>query len=161
VIAFRPAAPGDRHFIVSTWSQSLKPSRYAGLIQAEDWYTVMDAQIGKALERPDVRTLVAFGPEAPELVLGYITFDALDRPPLVYFAYVKEPYRRGGNGRLWSGPGLARRLFSAAGIDPARPFFYACETEVVSRIRRDGKLTTARFEPNRGRYPKATRRSRS
>jgi hypothetical protein len=162
VIAFRDMLPADRHFVVSAWTQSYKRSRSAGFIQAPDWYRVMDAQVELALVRPDVRTIVAYDPEADPAaradLLGFITFDGADEPPLVYYTYVKEHYRRAGNGRIWEGPGMARRLFAAAGIDPESRFFYACDTKTASELRR--KIPLARFEPDRGRYPKHERRSR-
>jgi hypothetical protein len=162
VIAFRDMLPADHHFVVSSWTQSFKHSRSAGFLQSSSWYRVMDAEVALALARPDVRTLVAYDPEADPSakadLLGFITFDPVDAPPLVYYVYVKECYRRGGGGRIWEGPGVARRLFAAAGIDPAARFFYACETKTACHLRR--KIPLARFEPDRGRYPKHERRSR-
>lgn len=156
-IAFRPAEPADRHFVVSTWTQSYRGAFTAGLIQDEDWYRVMDEQVGKALDRPDVRTIVAVDAQAREHLHGFLTADTEERPPLVYYAYVKAPYRRGGNGRLWEGPGIARGLFAAAGIDPSLPFNFVCSTPMVRVLQK--KIPMARWLPLLGRFPKSERRS--
>ena len=161
MIAFRPATAEDRHFIVSSWTQSYKTAFTAGFIQEEDWYTVMDPQITKALDRPDVRTIVAHDPNATDHIAdlaGFITADTNETPALVYYCYVKAAYRRAGHGRLWQGPGLARQLFAAIGVDPSRPFGYVCSTQMVRTLER--KIPMARWQPLWGRYSKATRKTR-
>lgn len=157
-IAFRPAELADQHFIVSTWTQSYRTAFTAGMIQEEDWYRVMDEQVAKALARPDVRTIVACNPDATGHVAdlhGFITADTEERPPLVYYVYVKEAYRR-GSGRLWDGPGLARGLFAAIGVDPSRPFHYVCSTPMVRTLAR--KIPLAKWQALYGRFPKHERR---
>jgi hypothetical protein len=162
VIAFRAMLPRDRPFVVASWTRSFRNSRSAGLIQSSHWFRIMDEQVTLALERPDVRTIVAFDPAAdPALkadLLGFLTADTAGATPEVYYVYVKEHYRRAGHGRLWEGPGLARRLFAEAGINPAKPLLYVCETDVVGPLR--PKIPMARFVPDFGRYPKSERRSR-
>lgn len=168
-VAFRPAVfefdrPGkpspDRLFVVDAWVSTYRKAFTAGLIQMEDWYTVMIPQVEKALVRPDVRTLVAYETEAPDRLAdlyGFITFDATERPPLVYYVYTKEPYRRGGRGRLWDGPGLARQMFAAAGIDPERPFTFVCSTPAVRALELARKIPMSRWTPLPGRYAKRRR----
>lgn len=159
MIACRPMAAEDRHFVVSSWTQSYRTANTAGLIQDEDWYPIMDAQIGKVLDRPDVRTIVAAHPGSTDHVadlLGFLTVDTEERPALVYYVFVKLPYRRAGNGRLWSGPGVARQLFAAAGVDPSYPFFYVCSTPMARTLER--KIPLARWRPLYGRFPKHERR---
>ena len=160
MIVYRPADAIDRHFIVSAWSQSYRTAFTAGMIQDEDWYSVMDAQIDKALSRPDVRAVVACTPDAERVadLLGFVVADTIEVPALVYYCYVKEHYRRGGNGRLWPGPGIARGLFAAIGVDPRMPFNYVCSTPMTRRLERS--IPMARWQPLLGRFPKETRRSR-
>lgn len=154
-LAFRPAELADRHFVVSSWTQSFRTEDTAGFIQDEDWFSIMDVQIAKALARPDVRTIVACESSAPDHLHGFITADTVERTPLVYFVYVKRPYRRGGRGRLWEGTGLARQLFGAIGVDPSNPFNYVCSTRFTRRLRR--KIPLAVWKPLYGRFPKAAR----
>lgn len=155
MIEFRDATSGaDRFFVVSSWTQSFRTANTAGFIQAEDWYRVMDEQVAKAMARPDVRTLVAAEGDG---LYGFITADTEERPPLVYYVYVKEAYRRGGHGRLWDGPGLARQLFAAIGIDPTRPFHFVCSTPMVRTLER--KIPLAAWKPLWGRFPKHERKA--
>lgn len=148
----------DRHFVISSWTQSYKAEPTAGFIQAEDWYRVMDEQIAKALARPDVQTVVAYNPRATDHVAdlyGFITADLEEQPPLVYYVFVKKPYQRGGHGRLWK-VGMARQLFAAIGIDPTRRFNYVCSTAASRALER--KIPMAAWRPLWGRYPKHERR---
>lgn len=156
MISFRPAIEADEHFIVSSWTQSYRDSYTAGFIQVEDWYAIMDAQVAKAMKRPDVRSIVACSSDDPDQLLGFITADTEEKPPLVYYVYVKKPFRKGGRGRLWNGPGCARGLFAAIGIDPAKPFYYVCETAVVPILER--KIPMAKHMPLYGRFPKHERK---
>lgn len=159
-IVYRPAEPDDRHFIVSAWAQSYRTAFTAGMIQEADWYGVMDDQVAKALDRPDVRAIVACARGVTDHVadlLGFVVADTEEQPALIYYCYTKEHYRRGGNGRLWPGAGIARGLFAAIGVDPARPFNYVCSTPMTRRLER--KIPMARWQPLLGRFPKATRRN--
>jgi hypothetical protein len=164
-LVFRDVADdADRFFVVSAWTQSYRTAFTSGIIQAEDWYAIMDAQVAKAMARPDVRTVLACMPGATDRVadiLGFITADVEEQPALVYYVYVKDAYRRGGHGRLWAGPGVARQLFAAIGVDPARRFNYVCSTPVVRELNDVRKLPMAKWQPLLGRFPKSERRSRS
>ncbi len=151
-LAFRPAEPADRNFIVDAWSGSYSLAFTAGMIQIEDWHQVMVPQIVKALARPDVRTVVAY--ETTETshtadLFGFLTVDTVEAPALVYYCYTKEPYRRAG---------VARGLFRAAGIDPRLPFRYVCSTPMTRTLER--KIPLAKWQPLLGRFPKNTRRNR-
>jgi hypothetical protein len=159
-ISFRPAAPEDHVFIVDAWVASYRDAFTAGLIQVEDWYAVMIPQVEKAMRRPDVRATVACvdGPTDHVADLcGFIVADTDEAPPLVYYVFVKPHYRRAGRGRIWGGDGIARGLFSAIGVDPAKPFNYVCSTPMCRTLER--KIPTARWQPLLGRFPKSERRS--
>lgn len=144
MIFYRPATASDRHFIVSAWTQSYRTAFTAGMISDGNWYEVMDREVGIALDRPDVRTLVA---STDAGLLGFVTADTEERPPLVYFVYCKAPYRR---------MGIARGLLHAIGIDPSQQFFYVCSTPMVRTLAR--KIPLARWQPLYGRFPKAERK---
>lgn len=160
-IACRPADlanPSERNFIVNGWCDSYKDADMAGLIQIEDWFAVMIPQVVKAMNRPGVRTMIAIDSDDADQFYGFITADTLEQPPLVYYVYVKSYYRRGGRGRLWDGPGAARQLFAAIGVDPGAPFRYVCSTAILKVLAR--KIPMARWQPLLGRFPKEERRKR-
>ena len=166
-IAFRPAELGtpdnpglDARFVVDAWVATYRNAKTAGMIAVEDWYAVMIPQVWKVLRRPDVQTIVAAIDGAVDRVadlIGFITVDADDDPPLVYYVFIKEHYRRGGR-RIWPGPGAARQLFEAAGVDPMKPFNYVCSTPMCRILER--KIPMARWMPALGRFPKHERRKR-
>jgi len=137
----------ERAFVISTWSSSYKSSHFAGLIASEDWPAIMHAQIGKLVDRPNARTLVACEPDG--FLYGFIAGDTSRRLPIVYYVYVKDPFRE---------VGYARALFVALGVDPAQPFLYTCRTAIVSRIADNypggtNKIPHAKFAPAAARYP--------
>lgn len=163
-VIYRPAdleAPTERNFVVDSWVSSYRDAFTAGIVQVEDWYSVMIPTVSKILAKSEVWTTVACVSGATDRVAdlcGFIVADPSDGPPLVYYVFVKEHYRRAGRGRLWSGPGIARGLFEAIGVDPAKPMNYVCSTPMVRRVER--KIPLARWRPLLGRFPKAERRKR-
>jgi hypothetical protein len=146
-IGYRPGVLEDRKFIIPMWSSSYKKSHSAGIIQAEDWPTIMHPQIEKALDRVDARTVVAFDKDDPDFVYGFIAGDTSDVTPVLFYVYVKEAYRRSG---------IARGLFAAFGVDPSKRFVYVCKTGIVATL--SSKIPYARFNNNEVRYPKDARR---
>ncbi len=147
-IAYRPAEPADRRFIVSTWAMSYQEADSAGMIAIEDWHKVMRPQINKVIDRPDARTIVAYettddGHEAN--LYGFITGEPDAKWPLVVYVYVKHAYRRAG---------VARGLFAALGVDPTRPFEYACRTRAVAEIYEARKIPCAQWDPMSVRQPR-------
>jgi len=159
-LAYRPAdlAPvqdnAELHFIVHSWVSSYQHAHAAGMIAVEDWFHVMIPQVDKLLRRPNVHTLVAYETDDPDRMAdlyGFIAFDATSRPPIVFYVFVKEASRRFG---------VARGLFHAAGIDPKKPFVYACTTGIVSRIAYDRKIPLAKWDPLTARFGKHDNRPR-
>jgi len=126
MIAFRPADVVDRpdntelRFITDAWARSFRKSTTAGFIADERWYAVMLPELKRALATPGVRTVVAYDPAEPDYDLyGFAAGLPSGTPPLVYYAYVKDAYRRRGFGRA---------LVRALGIHPDRRLDYACRT---------------------------------
>jgi len=159
-IIYRPAGPEDHTFIVDSWVASYRDAFTAGIIQVEDWYGVMIPTVEKILRRPDVRATVACVSGASDHVAdlcGFIVADVVESPPLIYYAFVKPHYRRGGRGRVWFGDGVGRTLFTAIGVDPMYPFNYVCSTPMCRTLER--KMPMARWQPLLGRFSKAERRS--
>lgn len=139
MITYRPAQPDDRPFIVSGWSASLKKSRNVQLIAMDDWATIMHAQIDKVMQRSRAVTIVRAG----DVLSGFICAAPADNH--VFYIYVAQPFR---------GQGIARELFGAVGIDPAKPFGYACQTKRSWMLR--AKTPLAIYDPFYARYPERT-----
>jgi GNAT superfamily N-acetyltransferase len=142
-ISHRPASTSDRDFVIATWSASYKKAHTAGIIQADDWADIMRPQIVKILDRPGMRTLIAFERDDPTFLYGWIAGDTTTPDPVVAYLYVKQPYRL---------QGIARGLFAALGVDPRHRFTYGCKTGIVSEL--SSKIPFARFNNNDIRYSK-------
>lgn len=148
---YRNATASDRDLVISTWSRSYKDAHAAGMIASEDWPTIMHAQIGKLLDRPTSRTIVAYEP--PDFLYGFISGDLSGPLPMIWYVYVKGPYRSAwqtGTPSARSGPRHARGLFKALGVDPGATFLYACKTAIVPTLHR--KIPNAKFAPAAARY---------
>lgn len=146
VLAYREAGPEDLPFIISSWLESFRTSRSAGLISMDSWRQVMEPQIRAILAREDCRAWVAYHPGEDDHradLYGWIATASNylqqskgggmipGQLPLVIYVYTKAPYRQ---------MGIARGLFKAAGI--TGPFNYACHTASLAKIIRKGKLPT-------------------
>jgi hypothetical protein len=160
-LSFRPSTTAERRCmcdgkpadsdgcspVVAMWSASYKKSHYAGMIWHEDWAAVMHPQISRVLNRPNIRTVIAYDADDKDFIYGFISADTTESVPVVYYVYVKEPYRK---------QGIARRLFKAIGVDPTRRFVYTSKTGIVAELAH--KIPSARFNNNEARYPKEARR---
>lgn len=144
-ISYRLAtsSDADRQFIVSAWSSSFKASHSAGMIYTDDWPEVMHKQIKRVLDRPDTRVMLAYENTEPDFFYGFIAGDTSAPVPSVWYCYVKAPYRN---------MGYARGLFAALGVDPSKPFTYACKTAIVSKL--SPKIPLAKWNPLAVRFPK-------
>ncbi len=147
-IAYRPAEIADGQFVISSWSRTFKPSRSAGMIASEDWPAIMHVQIQKLLNRPNVRTIVAYENTDPTFLYGYVAGDTSGPVPIVFWCYVKEPYRRAGYGR---------GLFAALGVDPRERFHFTCWTPVIQKLA--AQIPLAKHDPNLARYSNLEPRS--
>lgn len=150
---YRDAILDDRPFVVGTWSSSYKSAHAAGMIASEDWATIMHSQIEKLIDRPGTRTIVAYDrvSRGQDFLYGFVSGDPTLVVPVVFYLYVKGPFRsqEDADGKR-NGPRHARGLFAALGIDPAKSFRYACRTAILSRLA--DKIPRARFDPGAARY---------
>lgn len=146
MIAFRQAKPDDRFFVIDAWIQSYRTSRSAGILSMESWRPVMWPQIERILDMEGTETLVAYETEEESRyadLYGFISFNVSVKPPIVFYAYVKQAYRKAG---------IARRLFGEAGINPESRFTYACKTGIVHELER--KIPFARHNNLVARFDK-------
>lgn len=144
-IAIRPAADRDRRFVVSAWVASTRHLRRSVMIHDADWWTVMYPQVEKAIARHGVSTLVAYETDDPDPLAdlyGFATVDHHQHPPLVYFVYVKEPYRRSG---------IATRLLVAGGVDPTKRLDYVIRVPLMGELAE--RYPLARHNPEPAMYP--------
>lgn len=152
-IAFRNATTSDRDFIITNWESSYQDSNTAGMIPMELWAGHMATFIRYYLDKPYVRTVVAYNPDAEPGIAdlhGFIAAEPDAGPPIVLYVYVEQPMRRFG---------IARGLFKAAGIDPLKPFTYLCSTPILAPGRDlVRKVPLAKWKPIRARYSREARR---
>lgn len=141
-LAFRmPHAIDDRKFICDSWSRSLRMCESAGFVDMRHWMAIAVEQAKRYLARSYVTTIVAYEDASwasAADIYGYVIVDTTEALPLLYYAYVKDEYRRRG---------FARALFAAAGIDPADRFGYLCETRSTVALVEAGKMPKATHDP--------------
>lgn len=158
-VSYRLADDEDRRAIAYQWVDAYRTAHAAGMIAMDDWCDVMSPQVDKVLARPGVETIVCFHEDSPRFcdLYGWICVEkSYEMPkagtnaelvpgdrPLVHFVYVKKPYRQRG---------LAKALFTKAGVDPRECFFYSCKTGWAQRLAR--KIPRARWAPLIVRHPK-------
>lgn len=153
-VAFRPAERRDREFIVGAWETSYQDAHTSGMIPMVMWASVMRPVVEHYLDRAGTKTIVAYNPDDVGGVAelhGFISGEPDERPPIVFYVYVTQPFRRAG---------IARRLFGALGINPDRPFQYMCSTPIVPTILnpQDGRRRLlATWRPNIARYSREHR----
>jgi GNAT superfamily N-acetyltransferase len=130
-------------FVVDSFIDSFRTSHAAGLIAMEDWRVVMTRQLALLFARTGVEIHVAYHPGDTDHVADLYGWLGVEqgKPPLVLYAYVKQPYRR---------MGIATALLAAAGINAADTFEYAAKTGVVTKL--TAKLPNARWNPLRARF---------
>ena len=148
MITLRPANladDSDRVFIRSTWARAFKQSNDAGLIHTDDWAPVMHRQFDRILDRPGARAIIACDRDHPTFLYGWIAGDTTAPLKVVFFTYVKEPYRRRG---------LARALALELGLDARTPFAFVCRTPLTLQLDLRTRLPLARFDPHIVRYSK-------
>lgn len=145
-IAYRRATEADFVFVVQSWLDSYRTAHAAGMIAMERWYLVMEPEVRAVLARPLCTAWVAHNPggEQGSDVYGWLALELGEGPPLVFYVYVKHPYRR---------MGIAAGLLAHAGVDVTREWHYACRTAVCAKL----ALGRARWTPLTARFPPGDR----
>lgn len=165
---YRRAEERDLRLVVGTWVGSYRTAHAAGMICMADWRDVMEKQVARVLERPDVEVWVAYNPQEESTRGDLYGWIAVERnyqvpvrervdgrwveslnpswAPLVHYVYVKQPYRL---------LGIARGLFLAAHVSLESEFLFSCKTPVVSKV--EHRIPLAHWAPLICRYPKDLR----
>lgn len=85
-------------FVLDSWSNSFKKSKYAGCIPNNLWASVSRTSITQLLSRQLCDVLVALSPTSDGsrgLVMGYI----VGEPGILHWVYTKKNFRRLGIGK--------------------------------------------------------------
>lgn len=153
--SYRLMTAADRRFVISAWSSSYRTSPHAGMLSMTTYAEVMHREVANILDHRTTLTFVADEPgetdhEGRPFIYGFLSRRAAQTvgDPYVYYVYVKRPYRRGLHNGLPQA--MATELFRAAGIDPRKPFGYACHTSYCSELER--KIPLAVWHPLAARY---------
>lgn len=158
-LSHRQMLPADLPFVKDAWMRSFRRERAAGVIPMSEYFTVYGLVLDTIIARPGCQVIIAASDacEEPEYnALGFLCFergvslrrgavDVRSSDAVVHYVYTKQAMRK---------MGVASFLFSAAGIDAARPFFYTFDTADARRLR--AKIPDARCNPLIARYPKDT-----
>lgn len=102
---------GDYPFVKATWLRNYREqSEFARPIRKHVYFDMHGKVVDAILAR--AKTLIAYHPDEPEVVLGFIVHE--DRPgPVVHYAYVIEKARR---------MGIGRDLYQTAGLPESSSF---------------------------------------
>ncbi len=141
MIAFRPVAPFDMKLVLDAWVSSFRTSHTAGMLSPSRYRLAQWAQCEEIIAMPNTRTIVAYETDDDDHIAdlyGFICVDLAGSPPIAWYVYTKEAFRR---------MGIARKLFAAAGINPDLPFVYGYKTAIVAELRDLRKIQMARFTP--------------
>jgi GNAT superfamily N-acetyltransferase len=112
VIEVRPANKSDMRFVHSSWFTDHWARAAPKHVPRALYAAEMDPRIDTLLTRGT--TLVAFFPQVPDEVLGWVTFEN----NVVHYLYVKGAYRRQGIGK---------------GLVPAGAAYYTFATDAPGR----------------------------
>ncbi len=144
-VAYRKATAADMPFVVDSFLESFRTAHAAGLVMMSDWRTVMTRQLALMFGRRGTEVWVAHHPSDTDHKADLYGWLALAKPPgeppLVFYCYTKQAFRR---------MGLARGLLNAAGVDPTGEFDYAAKTAVVTKLA--PKMPRAKWNPIRARF---------
>ncbi len=112
----RDATEEDLNFIYASWSYSMRYGSDLGRdcrnhIFFKNYLKVIDYILTQA------RTVIAWHPSEPSVILGYITFE----PDILHYCFVKDHYRK---------QGIGKSLYNKTG-----PFkYYTNRTNMIKRI---------------------------
>lgn len=96
-VLFRPAEPGDLHYVLKTWIRSFKSSPYAGPYTNSRLVTAIKATVVDCMARGTVT--VACSRRSPKVIYGFTCYETDRGYPLVHYVYVKGIFRSMGIGR--------------------------------------------------------------
>lgn len=93
IAIYRAHEPDDMCFVVDTWLNDWRTSKWAGVVRNCDYYTITRTLIEDLIARGAAIT-VAQHPKGE--LLGWICYEHKDGQAIVHYRYVKDPFLRKG-----------------------------------------------------------------
>jgi hypothetical protein len=131
-------AKGDLELVYSSWIRSFRDSHYAGPYPIQIYYDAIRNSIDLYRTRPGFRLMVAVNKCDHDQIYGWLAYEHISDTQVIYYAYVKELFRR---------KGVLRGLLRSAYIEPARPIVYISRTRCASELLRH-MAWPAKHNPN-------------
>ena len=96
MVTIRNMVEADTNFVFDSWLKSWRKSRYAGVVQNDDYYATYRKTIERLIMR-GAEIKVACNPENENHILGYLCYEITpDGYSIVHFLYVKDPFLKQG-----------------------------------------------------------------
>lgn len=112
-IEVRLLSKEDLPFVFATWLKSYRASSFARRIKKDVFFFWHHLVVERILARSSVKTIVACLKGHPDVIIGYLNFETVDKEPkIVHYCFVKESFRR---------MGIAKAMLTGTGI---RGHFY-------------------------------------
>lgn len=136
-IKIRPAVGTDVPFVADSWLESFRMSHAAGPVPMDLYWPLYREIIARALQRPNMRCLIACNPEDESQIYGYLCHEVSDTGvPVIFYCFTKQVFRR---------VGVQRALFEAAGIKANERLLYCFKTPMGGKVAQ--KLRGATWDP--------------
>lgn len=129
---FRNLRPSDESFVYSSWLRSYRDSPAMAGVPNTVYYAEVHDCIENVLKRATV--LVAANEADSDQILGYVVYE----PGVLYFTYVKHPFR---------GNGIGKALENAALVNQTAPVKYTCMTRAANALAK--KRAYLQYDPFR------------
>ncbi len=127
-----PAREKDLGLVYDAWLDAFYDAHASGPMPSDVYRAAYRETIRRILTMTPA--LVARSPRDENLLYGFVCATAA--PPVLYFLYVKQPYRRRG---------FARALMQHVGLTPAKRFVFTFKTALATELVEH--WPHARFDP--------------
>lgn len=131
-IDITPAGESDLGLIYGNWLDSFYDAHAAGPLPGDVYRASYRETIDRILARAGVRALIARSPRDADALYGFV----VAAPGILYYLYVKQPYRRRG---------IADALMREVGFGRAARFTYLFKTELATALGK--RWQGARWDP--------------
>lgn len=125
-IVIREYEDEDFKFIISSWLQSFKNSKYTGPIPNNLYWDTYSTAIEQLLTREGVVILIACNPIKTSQIFGYIVVEENRDLPVLHWVYVKHAGLRN--------LGICSALMKYCGIDRDTEFYYTYKSVSASKL---------------------------
>ena len=130
----REAEARDLNFIYASWLNSYRHGSPLGKsVRNTIFFQSYPSIIDHLLEKPEVKTLIAYFSDSPEVILSYMVYE----PHILHYIYTKEAYMRNG---------VAKSLLEKA-FEPIQNQYYDYTHRTDLGARFIDELDQFRFNP--------------